>query len=135
MTQLKFISYKIPSDVIDSYEDGGHVEEAGTAELTIKARRRERIPLLALVRDVVNGNRRVNEMIELSGFDYDNVKVEIELNGRQKIIDLSNPMNLRASYDITSDVVIGDDGHPVFESIDNIALDLLGDLRSTLRTG
>ena len=134
LTTLRFIRFRIPSDVIDSYEGGGHVEEEGTAELVIKARRRDGIPLLARVRDVVNGNRSVTEMIELRDFDYDNVKVEIELNGKRKIFDLSNIMSLQANYDITQDVAIGGDGHPVFESIDALALDLLEDFR-TLRVG
>ena len=71
-------------------------------------------------------------MIELQDFDYDNVKVEIELAGSRKTLDLSNIMKLRAYYDITSELVVGPDGHPVFSSIDGIAQDLMGSLLSTI---
>lgn len=104
-------------------------------ELMLMARRRGSIPILGRILDVVNGNRSVNEIIELHDFDYNNVKVEIELQGHRKTIDLSNVQKLRSYYDVTSLIQIGTNGHPIFSSIDEAAIKLLNDLSSAIGTG
>ena len=132
LTKVRFIRFAIPSDVTDAFDAGGHVEEDGRVELVISARRNRSIPLLGPIRDVVTHKRRVNEMIELRDFDYDNVKVELEIGGSRRTLDLSNITKLRANYDITRELKVGTNGHPVFASIDAIAKDLMGTLVDAL---
>lgn len=74
-------------------------------------------------------------MIELPGYDYDNVKVEMDVRGSKKTLDLSDVMKMRAYVDITSALETNDDGHPEFNSIDSIARDLMGSLLAELGTG
>lgn len=74
-------------------------------------------------------------MLEIRGFEYDTVKVEIEMDGNRRTIDLSNLMKLRAHYDITREVQIGTNGHPVFSSIDGVAKQLVDDLLNSMGTG
>ena len=134
LTKVRFIRFAIPTDVADAFEGGGHIEESGHTELVVSAGRNQRLPLLGRIRDVVNRRRDVNEMIELHDFGYETVKVELEVAGSRKTVDLSNVMKLRAYYDITSELEVGTNGHPVFTSIDGIARDLMGRLLDTLRT-
>ena len=135
ITKIRFVRFTIPSDLTDAFEGGGHVEDLGQAELVISAGRNRRLPLVGRVRDVIGGNRNVKNMIELTNFDYDNVKVELDVGGSRRTVDLSNTFKLRAHYDITSELEIGPNGHPKFASIDSIATELLQDLRKTLGTG
>ena len=135
IVEARFISHRIPSDVIDVYEDtDGPQEEDGTVEYVIKARRNRRIAgrLASGVRAVYSGDQRVNEMMELKDFEYDNVKVRFELNKKYRTFDLSDFMKLRVSYEITDRVNLGQDGHPEFNSIDSLAVEYLEDLQSTL---
>ena len=95
----------------------------------------ESIPLRNRIREVLEGRRDVRGMIELVDYEYDNVKVELDVRGSKKTLDLSDIMKMRAYVDITSDVRIGDDGHPDFNSVDAIAQDLMGSLLAELGTG
>ena len=135
LTRIRFIRHTIPSDVVDAYEWSGAREEEGVAELSVTSRGPRGLGLLGRVREVAFGDRRVQDVIELKDFEYDNVKVEIELNGKSKTFDLSDILKIRASNDITEDVALGADGHPVFESIDGIAVDYLRDVLQTLSVG
>ena len=74
-------------------------------------------------------------MIELRGYEYDNVKVELDVRGSKKTLDLSDLLKIRAYVDITSDIHVDDDGHPEFNSIDAVARDLMGSLLAQLGTG
>ena len=135
LTKMRFIQFGLPSDLSDFYDAGGHVETEGTAELVFSPGRGQSIPMLNWLREVLNGRREMQEMIELRGYEYDNVKVELDVRGSKKTLDLSDVLKIRANVDITSDIRIDDDGHPVFSSIDRVARDLMGSLVAELGTG
>ena len=135
VVEARFISRRIPSDVVDAYGGVSELqEEDGIAEFVIKTRKNLGLAtrIGRGVREVYSGEKRVTEMMELGGFNYDNIKVRVELNKRYRTFDLSNFMKQRVNYDITDEVDLGQDGHPEFDSIDSIALEYLEDLRSTL---
>ena len=134
LTKVRFIRFAIPADVANAFDAWGHVEEPGYTELVISARRNQRLPLLGRFHDVVNGKRDVNEMIELHDFKYDTVKVELDLAGSRRTVDLSDIMKLRAYYDITLELEVGANGHPVFASIDGIARDLMSKVLHSIGT-
>ena len=135
LTKIRLIRYGLPSDLADAYDAGGHVENEGTAEIVFLPRRGWGLPLMNRIRDVLAGKREIREMVELTDHKYDNVKVEIDVGGSKKTLDLSNVMKMRAYVDITSAVSIKDDGHPEFSSIDTEAQALLNSLLSELGTG
>ena len=138
LTKVTFVRFDVPSDITDVVAGDGHTERAGRAEFTISAGRDRALNLLDPVLDVALGRRPVKQMVELQDivpgmdFEYDTVKVELELGGSRRTIYLSNIMKLRAYYDISEDVQVNRDGHPVFSSIEAIALDLMDDLRESL---
>ena len=134
LRKVRFIRFEIPPDVADAFEGGGHLEETGYMELVVRAGRNRRLPVVDHIRNALNSGKNVNEMIELQHYDYDTIKVELDVGGSRKTIDLSDTMKLRAYYDISSEVEIGSDGHPVFASIDSIALDLMDRLLDALGT-
>ena len=91
--------------------------------------------MLNRLREVFNGRRHIQEMIELRGYEYDNVKVELDVRGSKRTLDLSDLLKIRAYVDITSDICIQDNGHPEFNSIDAVAQDLMRSLLAELGTG
>ena len=135
LTKIRFIRFGLPSDLSDAYDTGGHVETEGIAEMVFSPRRGQSIPLLNRLREVLNGRREISEMVELRAHEYDNVKVELDVRGSKKTLDLSDLLKIRAYVDITSDIRIDDDGHPEFNSIDAVARDLMGSLLAELGTG
>ena len=135
LTNIRFIRFRLPSDLADAYDTGGHEEIGGTAELVVRPKRGQSIPLVNKIRDVLAGRIKIKEMVELPNHEFDNVKVEIDVMGSKKTLDLSDVMKMRTNVDITSDVRIKDDGHPEFDSIDSIAQNLLNSLLAQMGTG
>ena len=125
LKKVRFVRFTVPSDVTDAYDRGGHVEETGYVEYTVSARRGGVVPFTGRLTEVVNGNRAVTQMVELHDFDYDTVKVVLDIGGSSKTIDLSDYGKLRVYYDITDDVELGTNGHPEFDSIHRIAEDFM----------
>ena len=135
LTKVRFIRYAIPPDLTDAYDNLGHVEEEGTAELAFTPKRGEGIPLLGRVQDVIGGKRKVTEMVELPDFEYENVKVELYVGESRKTLDLSNVMKMSAYVDVTPDIQLGRDGHPTFDSIETVARELMSSLVAKLGSG
>ena len=138
INKVRFIRFDLRSDITDYFVSDGHTESPGQAEVTISARRNGALNLLGRVSEVLSGTRPVDKMVELRelvpglDFSYNTVKVELELGGNRRTLDLSKPMKLRAYYDISSEVEVGTNGHPQFDSIEGLALDLMDDLLEEL---
>ena len=130
-TKIRFIKFGVPHDFADVYSNDGHIEREGYFEQTITVPRGYFLQLADRIRGIRNGQLDLKSMYEIPN-DYDKVKVEVELNGRYRTIDLSNLDRFRPYYDITDEVDIGTDGHPVFNSINGIARELLSDIASTI---
>ena len=134
LTKVRLIRYGLPSDLADTLP-GGHVEREGSAEMVFLPPRGGSLRFWDRIRDVFDGKTDVREMIEFPGYEYDNVKVEIDVGGSRKTLDLSNVMKMRAYVDVTPDVQVGDDGHPEFRSMEKVAQELMDSLLADLGIG
>ncbi len=125
--KVRLIQFGVPKDIEDLFDEP-QKEEAGTTEMVISAKRNGQLPLIPRLKEVLVGQRRVTNFVELEGFDYQRVKVEFVINGKHRIVDLSQLDDLNALYDITQDIVIGQNGHPTFESIDRVAQEITNEI-------
>ncbi len=130
--KIRFIRFSIPADIADAYDIDGQAEEGGSSEYIVSARRNGRLPLVSRIREFLDGKRKLNSLIELQNFEYDSVKVEVNIGGTRRTLDLSDLSKLRPYYDISSGVKIGDNGHPTYTSIDAIARTLTNDLLASM---
>jgi hypothetical protein len=122
VTKLRFVRYGIPTDITDLV-NLGHNEDEGIVELQVKAKRGRAFPMVDRIRQVIQGDRNVNRFLELQHFEYNSVKIELEIAGKYRTIDLLHLDNFRAQYNITGDIVVHG-GNPVFESINEVARNL-----------
>jgi len=122
-----FIKYGLPSDIADHEMIGDHIENKGYIEMTMHARKKGHLALVDRILEVIEGRKDVKSMYEIKGFNYDNVKVDIEINGRVRTVDMSHLERLRTFYDVTDEIEIGNNGHPVYESINTCARTLMND--------
>lgn len=131
ITKVRFIKRAIPSDVASLYGKW-HEEQDVSIELRVTAKRRGTLRLLPDVRAripaILKGASSPAQFAELRPFEPDNVKIELELGGRSRTVNLGNPKFFRSTFDVTQSVMFGEGGHPEFESIDAEARDLISDL-------
>ena len=134
ITKIRFVRFGMPTDFADAFNihNQVHVEQEGNTELVVSAGRNSSLPIVGTIMNFINGRRELRRLVELQNFEYDNIKLQVIINKNPRTIDLSHLSRLRAYYDITDDVQIGENGHPVFDSIHNIAEHLLGDLVETM---
>lgn len=66
--------------------------------------------------EVLSGQRSYAELIEIEGFDYDDLKLEFTLGETSKTFNLKDLDSLVVSEDITKQVK-QEGGHPVYESL------------------
>jgi len=134
ITKLRFIRFQMPSDFEDFYENQDHVEEMGSTELVVSAKSNSSLPVLNRITTFLNGEIELTELIELQDYDYDNVKAEVVINKKSKVIDLGNLNKIMPYYDITDEVVLDENsGHPLFDSIDRVSRDFMTDLYNSIR--
>ena len=115
LKKIRMIRYEIPED------------EANRLEINygVKQTREERIihkPLGFMERkrkmfeEWLNGQRSYTELIEIEGFDYDDLKLEFSLEKTNKTFNLKDMNSLVVSEDITKKVK-KKGGHPVYDSL------------------
>ena len=132
-TKIRFIKFGVPHDYAEVYAHDGHIESDGYFEQSITVPRGHGLDLLDHILRIFHNQLDVKSMYEIPG-GYNNVKVEVEFNGRYRIMDLSHLDRFKPNYDITDEVDIGTDGHPSYNSINGIARGLLNDILHSIGT-
>lgn len=69
------------------------------------------------------GQRAATDIIQIDGFEYDNLKFVFKLGGVEKTINLDNVEKIVITEDITDRVVL-EEGHPQFEPLKNIMIEI-----------
>ena len=131
---IRFISRKIPPDLSERLQFLDAKEVYGTMELVLKppkgSRYSIRKPILAAL---LKKTKSVSDLIELPGdFRYDTVKIEVDRGGEKKVMDLADLQRVRSTLNITDEVRLGSDGHPLYESIDEVARTYLDEVTAML---
>ena len=112
--QLKYIKFYVPADIADDIGMDDHIQEDATMELVIKARRNAFLSIPDWMRTGVGAK---SNTIEISGVEYDDVKLQVDIDGRKKTVDLSDLRKFNMSLDISDSVALGSNGHPTYESL------------------
>lgn len=117
LKKIRLVSYNIPDDDSERYGINRGTRES-SREIIIKKpvgflenKRRE-------LTEWRNGARRFDQVIQIDGFEYDDLKLEFETGRTSKTISLRNVDRLIVTEDITNDIdIVG--GHPEFISLCN----------------
>ncbi|KYC44580.1 MAG: hypothetical protein APG10_01604 [Candidatus Methanofastidiosum methylothiophilum] len=130
MKKLTFIKYGLSSDFAERI--GDHKEEDFTTELSVHARPRKEIPIIEQFLSCRQKKEDLSSLFSFNDFEYNTIRMEVKIGGNKRTVDFSNLYKLRAYFDITSDIIIGDNGHPTFDSIDKVARELLKEVREAI---
>jgi hypothetical protein len=112
--RLRYTKYYVPADVADDIGATDHIEDNASMELVIKAKRNEFLSIPDWMRA---GRIDRSNTIEISGIEYDDVKIQVDIEGQKKTVDLSDIQKFRMSLDVTDEVQTGSDGHPTYSTI------------------
>lgn len=74
------------------------------------------------IQEFMNRQRAINEIVHVEHFEYDNIKLEFTLGGRNKTLNLSNLDDIVVTEDVTDELTL-DGGHPEINSITRVLTD------------
>ncbi len=130
MTKITFLKKELHHDIQSKFQSTFHNAQSrltGSAELTYKPQRSGLFPHalyewgLSLLKDQTQKDR----MATVIGQEYNEVKLEIEIGGRKKTVNIDRFDTLKTDLDITEKLCKNNEGHPEFDSIDTLATELL----------
>lgn len=131
----KFINNTIPDDISDVIQYGSK-KDKGSFECTVKASPKGHLPIGGHISKWFRINKKdrppISSLYHIESFEYDNIKLEIDVDNQVRTLNLSHPEFLNPYYDITSQIIIKN-GHPVFESINAFAMDMSKSLLNDIR--
>lgn len=130
--EVTLIKNNLPADIAEKIDMKGYSKEIKSLELKIKAK--SRLDINDKAAKFMNGSNAAFfevEALKNLGFDGEHkIKVRSSFNGNTRTIDLTETGQIRPYYDIDNDISKSADGHPVFESIDSVAKELIKELIS-----
>lgn len=119
--EVSAVKHTIPTDIAQEFGSGLD-EVTGRISMSMNAGRLGHLGFfLDKINPFLNRELGLNELVEIREFEPDTVKVRFAMNDVERTFDLSNPGRVAPYYDITSDVQLGDNGFPTFNSIDGVA--------------
>lgn len=113
---IRLVSYP---DAVDPTATlgGGYQERTHSIEMVFRPHRQGSFPIGNIV-SVLTGHRPASQLFEVNGFDYEKVKVELEINGKRRVLDLGRPDVVTPNVDITEDLQIDLlTGYPTADSL------------------
>ncbi len=125
LKELVFIRHGMGSDIVDVL--GASAKTQGKMQLSIRLREAGKFAIQKTVSKFLNGERELQNLIELKDetrFLYDNVKMVVVVDGKEKTVNLGNPKQFRAAYD-ASHVKLDPSGHPRFSSMSSEAKSIM----------
>jgi hypothetical protein len=128
MMEIRFIRHSLSSDITGALGKGK--QSKGTMELAVRLKDADRFPFRGNIRNYIDGKRKLQNLIELEEvrFPYDNVKIKMRVDGKETLVDLGHPERLRAAFDVTEKITYSPAGHPLPESISEVAHGIMDDL-------
>lgn len=129
MKTFRFIQRQASSDVCDALEQIDKEGQAAEVEYIVKAKRNGFFGKLdALKKEFTKPVPNFKSIVEIPNFDYDTIKVDMEIAGKRRCIDLGNVLKINGTIDITDDVTLDQTGHPRKDSFVSLARGLASTL-------
>lgn len=122
---FRFVKYQASSDICDAMSKIDQDASTTEVEYVVKAKRNGYFGLLdPLKKEFSKAVPDFKSIVEIPNFDYDTIKVDIDISGKRKSVDLGKLFKISANVDITDDVILDINGHPKKDSFKQIASDL-----------
>jgi hypothetical protein len=129
--EVRFIQDIIPSDIADRF-NGTKTAQEGELEFILRPKRKGYLNSGVLL-DYLSGKKAIGDLIEIESFEPDNVKAEISIDNRRRVIDFGQLARLRASFDISDEINVGADGYGTLASLKSASAALVDELAGQMK--
>jgi hypothetical protein len=122
--EIRYLSYTLPNEEIELLK--GYEPNEGYYEMRfVFPKRAENLKKLpSKLKSLLMGNKDVEIHDKmLGGLDPDDIKINVVLDGSPRTFTISNPTKAAPYRDISMEIIKGEDGHPDFTKIHEIAVE------------
>jgi hypothetical protein len=113
LKNIRLIKKTLPDDIAEALSESDR-ENVQDIELVIRSKRKSRFNDVDWLLRAIDGKSKPSEIITIPSFDHDNIKLEIEMDGVVRTVDLGNTAKLSSNIEITG-LTPGKNGHPIIE--------------------
>jgi hypothetical protein len=122
---FRFVKYQASTDICDAVAKIDVDGVTSEVEYVVKAKRNGFFGLLdPLKKEINNPHPNFKSIVEIPNFDYDTIKVDVDIAGTRRSVDLGKLFKISANVDITDEVELGSNGHPTKDSVVTICSEL-----------
>jgi hypothetical protein len=125
--KIRFKRHSLPTNyenLLDKKRDDQDAKNY-EVEMSIKAKKGF-LGLKNRIREFETKDASLIEVLSIGDFEYDEAFADISISGRKRALNLSNPTDFAASYDITDKSgVHKETNHPNFEKVEKEAIEIL----------
>ena len=129
--KITYTTKNIPEDKADRYLKGAKPDTA-KIEISIKARRNKNLGALSDYLMGTSTSEQSTTAIVYDGIEFEEAKADIELAGRRRTVGIIGYNSDAGTIEVSDAVKFGQNGHPIFESIDKEACTIVQALFKTL---
>jgi hypothetical protein len=129
---IEITTFSVPKDQTDKIPFLGNVQDVGEVTTTYTARKTKYLSKAGWLKRVLGGNAQLLEIPDSIGNLGDRVRVSVEYEGKLRQVDFAKPDSIAPYIDCSSEVKLGENGHPKRDSIHAYAEDLLQELNKQL---
>lgn len=137
--KIRFINYKLPKNLEDIFSQGDHKHSPGYLENVVSLRRGRSFSsnfvnkMRSNISKLLSSSIAVSDLTELQEIqNYDNIKLEVQVGPTRRVVNLGKISKIRYNEDVTNRVRVTVSGHPTFDSIDAVSIELLNSIKVAL---
>lgn len=117
--ELRFVNHGIPKDIAEKVGATNISQTSTEMQISLKAKRGFDAGFSSYVQGIFSGNND-SSLLELDNFETNNFKVIVDVGGRNKTLTYKKFVRVNSRVEVSGDVELGIDGHPIRTSIENI---------------
>jgi len=135
LQEVQLTTYQVPGDIADKFRFLGNVTEAGSMTVTLRAKRKSALADPSWLRAIRKGRVDIVEIPESLGGKSSRLALKLTYGGKSRRVHLDKPDAISPYTDITNDVTLLETGHPSYESLRDVTLELRRELMRQLGKG
>lgn len=123
---IRLVKKNLPTDIADvfSQTDRDQIQEI---EMVFRSKRKSCFQDVNWILNAFESNAPASQIITIPSFPHDNVKLEVQLDGRKRTINIGKPGNISSNIEL--DLQPDTDGHPKIsewlEAADDLAANIV----------
>ena len=123
---IRLVKYETPSDICDQLDKVDPQKNAQEIELVIKAKRKGFFSASAFLNAFQSNS--LSGLITLPSYDYDDIKVDVDYDGKKRVVSLGHPERLSEYIDVSEELEFDTEGHPTVDSLKKAITELASEI-------